>query len=123
MIHEENSGDQGGHRGRRGSSNPAWVSPYPNPYVTQLLSKLKKPEFTGRDSDWKEFRKDWEWYADRVKKLSGMTLDENIMLDVLTDSLDRGSKSKLEALRDENPSLTYSEFLEGPGQGIRPRPD
>ena len=80
-------------------------------FLENRMSKRTPPKFTGKDSDWKDFSRDWLRYLGHVRKVAGNgNVNEYIALQLLFDSLDRASQDKLDAARDLDPELTYSSF-------------
>ena len=78
--------------------------------LADLLSNRTKPKFSGLATDWGEFAKEWGRYQDMLVQVSGGPVSEAILLDLLTESLDRASKLRLEEARDNNKHLSYTNF-------------
>ena len=81
------------------------------PWVLEkILTNKEQPKFSGRDPDWKDFVRAWDRYVATLRQVVGAPLGEDVMLDILVESLDQASQNRLEAAREAKPSLTYTEF-------------
>ena len=82
-----------------------------SPFLAGIASRMERPKFSGRDSDWKDFVRNWNRYLAMVRQCSGGVVDEVLLFEMLRDSLDVASQNRLQARREGDPSLTYERFL------------
>lgn len=75
----------------------------------KLISKMKRPTFSGKAEDWREFAREWGNWFDLVKEWTP-GISDKAGLELLKDSLDPASNMLLVAMRDKDPSLTFVSF-------------
>ena len=80
------------------------------PFVVRILAKGDPPKFSGNSNEWREFSREWEQFRRMVNQMSRDPLSDEVLLEILKGSLDKASKSKLEARREKSPNVTYAEF-------------
>jgi hypothetical protein len=68
------------------------------------------PRFSGRDSDWKGFSRDWAQYLKRVERATPGPIEGYCALELLRGSLDKASQDRLEWAQERDPELTYDQF-------------
>ena len=80
------------------------------PFVVSMLAKGDPPKFSGHSSEWREFSREWEQFRRMLGQMSRDPLPDEVLLEILKGSLDKASKSKLEARREKSPNVTYTDF-------------
>ena len=82
-----------------------------NPLAARVMGNLPKPTFSGSETDWKAFSRDWRQYCTTIQQGGGVT--DRDLLRLLKDSLDEASRNTLGARLEEKPDLSYTEFWRG----------
>jgi hypothetical protein len=98
-----NEDEEAGNRGRFGRK------PLPRALENLILNQ-DPPRFSGRDSDWKGFSRDWAQYLRRIERAMPEPIESHCALELLRGSLDRGSQDRLECAQEQDPELTYEQF-------------
>ena len=74
------------------------------------LATRKPPSFTGEESDWHEFARDWTEFLAALRESEGREVSDILLFGVLEACLDPATSHKLKAERERDPSLTFSGF-------------
>ena len=80
------------------------------PFLYAQLATRKPPSFTGEESDWHEFARDWTEFLAVLRESEGREVSDILLFGVLEACLDPATSHKLKAERERDPSLTFRGF-------------
>lgn len=82
-----------------------------NPIMTNFLSRNAIPIFTGEDTDFEGWSREFQGRVSMLRKMGGeVEFIESVLIRELKEALDKGGQDLLDRRLQENPSLTFEEF-------------
>jgi hypothetical protein len=82
----------------------------PKAFLNSMVNQMKMPEFSGNESDFADFAREWQQYVRIMCPGGASSVGDALLLGLLKKALDHASRQRLISSMEANPDLKYSTF-------------